>query len=61
MPIYVYHCKKCDKTHEIIQRMSDKPIEKCECGGDMEKMITSATPHFKGSGFYETEYKKKKR
>ncbi len=59
MPNYDYKCTKCKKTFEIFQKMTDEPIEKCpECNGKMKRLIgAGAGPIFKGSGFYQTDYK----
>ena len=57
MPIYEYQCKQCNERHEIIQRFSDAPLERCpKCGGDMKKLFSSPAIQFKGSGFYKTDY-----
>lgn len=61
MPTYDYKCKKCGITFELFQKMSDEPITKCiKCDGEVKRLIGSGlTPVFKGSGFYETDYKSK--
>ena len=57
MPIYEYRCPD-GHTFEIFQRMSDLPVEACEtCGkGPVEKLLYPVAVHFKGSGFYSTDY-----
>ena len=57
MPIYEYRCPN-GHTFEIFQRMSDAPIEVCSvCGaGPVEKILFPVAVHFKGSGFYSTDY-----
>jgi putative FmdB family regulatory protein len=57
MPIYEYRCPK-GHTFEIFQRMADAAIEVCEkCGtGPVEKILFPVAVHFKGSGFYATDY-----
>ena len=61
MPIYEYHCKKCNKNFEELQGFNDKPLKKCrECGGKLERLISLSAFHLKGSGWYETDYGKKK-
>lgn len=62
MPTYDYKCKECEITFEYFQKMTDEHIKNCiECGGEVKRMIGSGmTPIFKGSGFYETDYKAKK-
>lgn len=59
MPTYEYKCLACGKLFEYFQKMTDDPIEKCEeCGGDLKKLIGAGMgPIFKGSGFYQTDYK----
>lgn len=59
MPIYEYHCSKCGKTFELIQRFSDAPLEVHEnCGGALEKLISTSALQFKGSGWYINDYAK---
>jgi putative FmdB family regulatory protein len=57
MPIYEYRCPR-GHTFELFQRMSDVPPDVCEtCGaGPVEKVLYPAAIHFKGSGFYSTDY-----
>lgn len=60
MPTYVYHCNSCDKTFEANQRMSDKPLTSCACGseGTVERQMSAGSGIiFKGTGFYQTDYK----
>ena len=62
MPTYEYRCKACDHETEYFQSMKDKPKRKCpECGKlKLERLIgTGAGIIFKGSGFYETDYRSK--
>lgn len=57
MPIYEYRCDDCDAAFEVIQKMSDDPLEVCEkCGGHLRKVLHPVAIHFKGSGFYTTDY-----
>jgi putative FmdB family regulatory protein len=59
MPLYEYLCKKCGHRFEQIRKFSDKQLRKCpECGGVIEQVITAPSVQFKGSGFYQTDYKK---
>jgi putative FmdB family regulatory protein len=60
MPIYEY---KCENGHvfEVMQRMTDDPVTKCEvCGAPVQRVFHPVAVHFKGSGFYNTDYGKKK-
>jgi putative FmdB family regulatory protein len=57
MPIYEYRCPN-NHVFELFQRMTDAPPEKCEvCGeGPVERVLYPVAVHFKGSGFYTTDY-----
>ena len=57
MPIYEYRCPN-GHTFEMFQRMSDAPAETCEtCGArPVEKILFPVAVHYKGSGFYSTDY-----
>ena len=60
MPTYDYKCQACDHTFEEFQSITAKPIRKCpECGKLKVKRLigTGAGVIFKGSGFYETDYR----
>lgn len=62
MPTYEYECDNCQHTFEEFQSMSDKPLRKCpQCGKlKLQRLIgAGAGIIFKGSGFYETDYKRK--
>jgi putative FmdB family regulatory protein len=59
MPIYEYRCEN-GHTFEVIQSMSDDPVETCEvCGAPVERVFHPVAVHFKGSGFYSTDYANK--
>ena len=61
MPIYEYRCKK-GHTFDIMQRFSDEALTKCEiCGAPAQRVMHAPSIHFKGSGFYNTDYGTKKR
>ena len=59
MPTYDYKCLECKHTFEEFQKITDNPLEICpECGGKIKRLIgPGAGPIFKGSGFYQTDYK----
>lgn len=60
MPIYEYQCQNCGHLFEELQSMREEPLLKCpECGKNgLKKLIGSGGIIFKGSGFYQTDYKK---
>src|SRR5947209_10092900 len=61
MPIYEYRCKR-GHTFEVMQRMSDDPVVSCEtCEAPVERVFHPVAVHFKGSGFYNTDYGTRKR
>ena len=61
MPNYDYRCEKCSHVFEVFQKMSDPKLEICpeaECGGGIKRLLGSgAGIIFKGSGFYQTDYR----
>ena len=61
MPIYEYRCEK-GHTFEVMQRMSDDPIVSCEtCEAPVQRVFHPVAVHFKGSGFYNTDYGTRRR
>jgi putative FmdB family regulatory protein len=59
MPIYEYRCRN-GHTFEVFQSMADDPVNTCqECGAPVERVFHPVAVHFKGSGFYTTDYAKK--
>jgi putative FmdB family regulatory protein len=59
MPIYEYRCTN-GHTFEIFQSMSEDSLTECvECGADCERVLSAPAVHFKGSGFYTTDYARK--
>jgi putative FmdB family regulatory protein len=60
MPIYEYKCAS-GHVFDVIQKMSDEPLSECqECGAPAERVLHPVAIHFKGSGFHNTDYAKKK-
>jgi putative FmdB family regulatory protein len=60
VPIYEY---KCDNGHvfDVMQKMAEEPLTECvECGAPAVRVLTAPAVHFKGSGFYNTDYGKRK-
>jgi putative FmdB family regulatory protein len=62
MPIYAYRCADCGHELDALQKISDPPLTDCPaCGAAaLEKQITAAAFRLKGSGWYETDFKKDK-
>jgi putative FmdB family regulatory protein len=59
MPIYEYRCPN-GHQFEVFQAMSDDPVTTCEvCGARVERVFRPVAVHFKGSGFYTTDYARK--
>src|SRR3954454_375234 len=61
MPIYEY---RCDNGHhfDVMQKMTDGPVTQCEvCGATVQRVFHPIAVHFKGSGFYNTDYGTAKR
>ena len=58
MPIYGYECTQCGHQLEVLQSVSDAPLQSCpECMGPLRKLLYPVGVIFKGSGFYSTDYK----
>ena len=61
MPIYEYRCDK-GHTFEVMQRMTDDPVSVCQtCDAPVQRVFHPVAVHFKGSGFYSTDYGSSKR
>lgn len=59
MPIYEYECRKCGARVEALQSLHDEdPVACAICQGPFKKLISGCAVHFKGTGFYQTDYKK---
>jgi putative FmdB family regulatory protein len=60
MPIYEYRCER-GHTFEVMQRMTDDPLTSCStCEAPVQRVFHPVAVHFKGSGFYNTDYGRKK-
>jgi putative FmdB family regulatory protein len=61
VPTYEYECKNCGYRFDVLQKITDKPLDKCpRCQKKVKRLISSgAGIIFKGSGFYATDYRKK--
>jgi putative FmdB family regulatory protein len=60
MPIYEYRCER-GHTFEVTQRMTDDTLTSCStCEAPVQRVFHPVAVHFKGSGFYSTDYGKKK-
>ncbi len=60
MPIYEYQCQSCGHELEVLQKISDPSLTECpECHQDaLQKKVSAAGFRLKGSGWYETDFKK---
>ena len=60
MPIYEYQCGKCGSQKELMQRISEATIPKCDaCKSRMKRLISQSSFHLKGTGWYVTDYASK--
>jgi putative FmdB family regulatory protein len=58
MPTYGYRCGSCGNEFEVLQKISDPPLKTCpKCAGKLHKMVYAAGIIYKGSGYYNTDYK----
>jgi putative FmdB family regulatory protein len=56
MPIYEYRCEN-GHLFEVMQRITEDPVTSCsECGAPVQRVFHPVAVHFKGSGFYNTDY-----
>ena len=61
MPIYEYRCEK-GHTFEVMQKMTDDPVSSCTtCEAPVRRVFHPVAVHFKGKGFYNTDYGTKRR
>ena len=61
MPIYEYRCEN-DHRFEVLQKFADEPLTECEvCGASAQRVLHPVAIHFKGSGFYSTDYGRRKK
>jgi len=59
VPLYEYECTRCGRF-ERIQKFADPPLTACpQCGGGIQKLLSSPAIQFKGSGWYVTDYARK--
>ena len=59
MPIYEYRCEN-GHNFDVFRHMADDPVTACEeCGAPVERVFNPVAVHFKGSGFYTTDYARK--
>src|ERR1700733_8012659 len=60
MPLYEYRCSKCGNVFEVIQKFADAPLPgHPDCGGAVERLLSTSALQFKGSGWYVNDYAKK--
>jgi putative FmdB family regulatory protein len=61
MPIYEYRCEK-GHVFEVMRRMTDDPVTSCEvCSAPVQQVFHPVAIHFKGKGFYNTDYGTKRK
>jgi putative FmdB family regulatory protein len=61
MPIYEYRCER-GHTFEVMQKMTDDPVMSCtRCEAPVQRVFHPVAVHFKGKGFYNTDYGTKRR
>ena len=61
MPIYEYRCEN-GHNFDVMQKMTDSPVTECEvCGAPVQRVFHPVAIHFKGKGFYNTDYGTKRR
>jgi putative FmdB family regulatory protein len=61
MPIYEYRCEN-GHHFDVMQKMTDQPVTTCqECAAPVQRVFHPVAVHFKGSGFYNTDYGTSKR
>ena len=61
MPLYEYQCTECGARVEVLQKLSDPPLDTCTtCGSAVTKLLSAPAFQFKGSGWYVTDYGSKK-
>jgi putative FmdB family regulatory protein len=61
MPIYEYRCER-GHTFEVMQKMTDDPVSTCTtCEAPVQRVFHPVAVHFKGKGFYNTDYGTKRR
>jgi putative FmdB family regulatory protein len=61
MPIYEYVCEKCGSHLEVLQKVGEAPLKRCQkCRGKLEKIVSRTSFQLKGSGWYVTDYSSKK-
>ena len=61
MPLFEYECTKCGNRFEKIQKFSDRTVKTCpKCKGKVERLPSAPAIQFKGTGWYITDYARKK-
>jgi putative FmdB family regulatory protein len=60
LPIYEYRCTRCGRTIEVMQKITDEPLQICpSCKGKLRRLISLTSFQLKGTGWYATDYKDK--
>ena len=59
MPLYEYRCRSCKRTVEVLQKLDDRPLRKCEeCSGRLDKLVSRTSFQLRGGGWYADGYGK---
>jgi putative FmdB family regulatory protein len=59
MPIFEYECQECGKITEVLEMSEADQPDKCECGGELKKLISQGSFILTGTGWYKTDYQDK--
>lgn len=60
MPIYEYRCQGCGRDLEVMQKITENPLDVCpSCGGVLRRLISNTSFVLKGTGWYATDYARK--
>ncbi|UCC66925.1 MAG: zinc ribbon domain-containing protein [Deltaproteobacteria bacterium] len=60
MPIYEYQCTNCGRIFEVMQNITEQPLQACKyCSGKLQRLISLTNFQLKGTGWYATDYQNK--
>jgi len=62
MPGYTYKCESCEHIFDVVQRITDDPLQECpKCSKDIRKVLYPVGFALKGNGWYQTDFKDSKK